>query len=156
MAVKVRSQKHVFQVMYYTPYRRSFFIQSRVPSKVLFRQRSSPVKGRLPSKVVFRQRSSSFKSRLPSMVVLRQRSSSIKDRLPSKVVFRQRLSSVKGRLSSKVFFRQRPGWTTVFLCEYAGPLVVYLWFYTRPWLAYGDLSNTAPVGMTANIAALAW
>ena len=31
------------------------------------------------------------------------------------------------------------GWSTVFVLEYAGPLLVYLWFYTRPWLAYGDL-----------------
>lgn len=30
------------------------------------------------------------------------------------------------------------GWTTVFLTEYAGPLFVYLWVYTRPWLFYGD------------------
>ena len=31
------------------------------------------------------------------------------------------------------------GWITVFLCEYAGPLFVYLWFYRRPWLAYGEV-----------------
>ena len=30
------------------------------------------------------------------------------------------------------------GWKTVFLTEYSGPLMVYLWIYTRPWLLYGD------------------
>lgn len=29
------------------------------------------------------------------------------------------------------------GWKTVFLVEYAGPLIVYLWLYQRPWLFYG-------------------
>ena len=69
------------------------------------------------------------------------------------------LQQLELKTGAIVYFKDRGmqiGWTTVFLCEYAGPLVVYLWFYTRPWLAYGELSNTAPVGMTANIAALAW
>ena len=30
------------------------------------------------------------------------------------------------------------GWTTVFLSEYAGPLFVYLLFYIRPRIIYGD------------------
>lgn len=34
------------------------------------------------------------------------------------------------------------GWITVFLAEYAGPLVIYLWFYTRPWIFYGDAGAT--------------
>lgn len=33
------------------------------------------------------------------------------------------------------------GWKTVFLVEYAGPLVVYLWLYQRPWLFYGNVRN---------------
>lgn len=28
----------------------------------------------------------------------------------------------------------------VFLAEYAGPLLVYLWIYQRPWIFYGDVS----------------
>ena len=60
-----------------------------------------------------------------------------------------------------VYFKDRGmqiGWTTVFLTEYAGPLLVYLWFYTRPWLAYGDLDpvTTAPLSTTAQIAAGCW
>ncbi|XP_059622812.1 probable very-long-chain enoyl-CoA reductase art-1 [Phlebotomus argentipes] len=45
-------------------------------------------------------------------------------------------------------------WTTVFLAEYAGPLIVYLWIYQRPWLFYGD--TRAPVHQTAHIAAACW
>ena len=49
------------------------------------------------------------------------------------------------------------GWTTVFLSEYAGPMFVYLWFYTRPWLAYGALdADTPALSTTAHIAAAAW
>lgn len=35
------------------------------------------------------------------------------------------------------------GWKTVFLAEYAGPLVVYLLIYQRPWLFYGNVSKAA-------------
>ena len=66
------------------------------------------------------------------------------------------------------------GWSTVFLAEYAGPLLVshyecllrfvwflppqtYLWFTQQPWLAYGDLAEEAgPLGLTQKIAAAAW
>ena len=101
MALNVRSREHFFQVMYYTPYRRSSPIKGRLL------QRLSSVKSCLLSKVIFRQRSSSVKGRLPSKVIFCQRSSSVKCRLPSKVIFRQRSSSVKGCLLSKVVFRHR-------------------------------------------------
>ena len=89
VAVKVRSCKYFFQVIYCNP------MKGCLPSNVVFRQRTSSIKGRLLSKVVFRQRSSFVKSCLPSKVLFRQRSSSVKGRLPSKVVFRQRSPSVK-------------------------------------------------------------
>ena len=41
-----------------------------------------------------------------------------------------------------IYFKDRGlqiGWSTVFMAEYAGPLAVYLWLYTRPWLFYGEL-----------------
>lgn len=47
------------------------------------------------------------------------------------------------------------GWTTVFLSEYAGPLVVYLLFYLRPSLIYGD-SATSPMSQVVHIAAICW
>ena len=63
-------------------------------------------------------------------------------------------------LTSIICFQDRGlqiGWTTVFLSEYAGPMFVYLWFYTRPWLAYGDLDTSSPpLSTTAHIAAAAW
>lgn len=45
------------------------------------------------------------------------------------------------------------GWTTVFLAEYAGPLIIYLYVYQRPWLFYGDAGASSPVHSTVHIAA---
>ena len=42
-----------------------------------------------------------------------------------------------------LYFKDRGtqiGWSTVFMAEYAGPMFVYLWVYTRPWLLYGELA----------------
>uniref|UniRef100_A0A1B6D543 very-long-chain enoyl-CoA reductase n=1 Tax=Clastoptera arizonana TaxID=38151 RepID=A0A1B6D543_9HEMI len=46
------------------------------------------------------------------------------------------------------------GWITVFLAEYAGPLVIYLWFYTNPWLFYGDEKRSS--NFVVDIAAGCW
>jgi len=46
------------------------------------------------------------------------------------------------------------GWSTVFLAEYAGPLVVYLLFYARPAVVYGP--SGAAMSSTAHLAAAAW
>jgi len=48
------------------------------------------------------------------------------------------------------------GWSTVFLCEYAGPLLVYLWVYTRPWIFYGSDAAEKPYSSVANLAAVFW
>ena len=50
-----------------------------------------------------------------------------------------------------LYFKDRGlqiGWSTVFLCEYAGPLAVYMWIYTRPWLFYGDISPAQATGIS--------
>merc|ERR1712179_93954 len=60
--------------------------------------------------------------------------------------------------NTTLFFKDRGtqiGWTTVFLAEYMGPLIVYLLFYTRPWIVYGDTTDKE-MSSTAHIAAAAW
>eukprot|EP00088_Acartia_fossae_P047431 TRINITY_DN5141_c0_g1_i1.p1 TRINITY_DN5141_c0_g1~~TRINITY_DN5141_c0_g1_i1.p1 ORF type:complete len:302 (-),score=51.11 TRINITY_DN5141_c0_g1_i1:7-912(-) len=57
-----------------------------------------------------------------------------------------------------LYFKDRGmqiGWITVFLCEYAGPLFVYLWFYRRPWLAYGEVPAESSE-QVVHIAAACW
>jgi very-long-chain enoyl-CoA reductase len=48
------------------------------------------------------------------------------------------------------------GWSTVFLTEYAGPLVIYLWIYSRPALFYGEQAASLPVAPVVHIAAACW
>jgi len=59
-----------------------------------------------------------------------------------------------------LYFKDRGlqiGWGTVFLAEYAGPLFVYLWVSTRPWLFYGEIPEAqAVVKPVVNIAAACW
>lgn len=45
-------------------------------------------------------------------------------------------------------------WTTVFLCEYAGPLFVYLIFYLRPALIY--TVDDKPIAQVVHIAMACW
>lgn len=50
----------------------------------------------------------------------------------------------------KVYLRDlgpQIGWKTVFLAEYAGPLIVYLLFYFRPELVYGKAASN-PISLT--------
>lgn len=68
------------------------------------------------------------------------------------------LKSLGLNTGAMLYFKDRGmqiGWTTVFLAEYAGPLFVYLWFYRRPWFAYGD-SSVEPMKQVVNIAAACW
>ncbi|KAK3090656.1 hypothetical protein FSP39_013421 [Pinctada imbricata] len=44
------------------------------------------------------------------------------------------------------------GWTTVFLTEYTGPLLIYLIFYTRPAIIYGVAAASEPRASVVNIA----
>ena len=60
--------------------------------------------------------------------------------------------------AATLYFKDRGlqiGWSTVFLAEYAGPLLVYMLIYTRPWLLYGNAAN-AMYSPVANIAAVCW
>jgi len=65
------------------------------------------------------------------------------------------IESLNLRSGSKLYVKDlgpQISWTTVFLAEYAGPLLVYLWIYQRPWIFYGDASKAA-ISTTAHIAA---
>ena len=58
-----------------------------------------------------------------------------------------------------LYFKDRGfqmGWSTVFMCEYAGPLITYLWIYTRPWLFYGEVSPSVGYKPVVQIAVACW
>lgn len=60
--------------------------------------------------------------------------------------------------SSKLYFKDlgpQVGWTTVFLTEYAGPLVIYLLFYIRPAIIYGAAAGDRRA-QVVDIAAACW
>lgn len=70
----------------------------------------------------------------------------------------QTLGSLCLNTGALLYFKDRGlqiGWITVFLCEYAGPLFVYLWFYGRPWLAYGEVTSESSE-QVVHIAAACW
>lgn len=48
------------------------------------------------------------------------------------------------------------GWNTVFLLEYAGPLVIYAAVACRPWILYGELAYNQTFTTTAKIALTCW
>ncbi|XP_033229440.1 very-long-chain enoyl-CoA reductase isoform X1 [Belonocnema kinseyi] len=59
--------------------------------------------------------------------------------------------------SGKLYYKDlgpQIGWKTVFLVEYAGPMIVYLWLFQRPWIFYGTVDNK--MHSTAQFAAICW
>ncbi|XP_064605660.1 probable very-long-chain enoyl-CoA reductase art-1 [Liolophura sinensis] len=48
------------------------------------------------------------------------------------------------------------GWTTVFLTEYAGPLLIYPIFYIRPSCIYGAGATSEPYAKAVHIALACW
>lgn len=64
------------------------------------------------------------------------------------------LQSLNLRTGAKLYLKDlgpQMGWSTVFMCEYAGPLFVYLLVYQRPWIFFGDVSG-APYHQTVQYA----
>jgi len=47
-------------------------------------------------------------------------------------------------------------WTTVFLTEYAGPLIIYLIFYARPSIIYGPTNRLDTKHPVVHVAAACW
>ncbi|XP_059160998.1 very-long-chain enoyl-CoA reductase-like isoform X2 [Physella acuta] len=69
------------------------------------------------------------------------------------------LESLNISTNGKLYFKDlgpQVGWTTVFLTEYAGPLVIYLIFYSRPAIIYGAGEATKTYSQVVNIAAGCW
>lgn len=48
------------------------------------------------------------------------------------------------------------GWKTVFIWEYAGPLVIYALSACRPWILYGNKTEGVELTVTAKIALICW
>ncbi|KZC06731.1 Trans-2,3-enoyl-CoA reductase, partial [Dufourea novaeangliae] len=68
------------------------------------------------------------------------------------------LKSLSVSDGGKLYFKDlgpQISWKTVFLVEYAGPLVIYLWLYQRPWIFYGDV-DTSKIHTTVSVAAVCW
>jgi len=68
------------------------------------------------------------------------------------------LSELGLNTGAMLYFKDRGiqiGWSTVFLAEYSGPLMVYLWIHTRPWLFYGQVAE-AEYKPVVRIAAACW
>ncbi|KAL7647605.1 UNVERIFIED_CONTAM: hypothetical protein RMT77_001205 [Armadillidium vulgare] len=69
------------------------------------------------------------------------------------------LDSLKLKSGDKLFVKDlgpQIGWSTVFLCEYAGPLIIYLWLSQRPWIFYGDNANSSNMSLSSRIAIGCW
>lgn len=59
----------------------------------------------------------------------------------------------------KLYFKDlgpQVGWKTVFLTEYAGPLVIYLMFYARPSFIYGSGASSLKMAPVVHLACACW
>ncbi|XP_059471807.1 probable very-long-chain enoyl-CoA reductase art-1 [Neocloeon triangulifer] len=98
---------------------------------------------------IYRKKKSLYPDR--QSIRLEVRGSSLKESEP--------ISSFGLKNGAKLYLKDlgpQIGWKTVFLAEYAGPLFVYLWFYTRPWYFYGEAAASQPFSQCAKIAAICW
>jgi len=71
----------------------------------------------------------------------------------------QKLSELNVDKTGKIYFKDlgpQIGWSTVFMAEYAGPLVIYLLFYLRPSIIYGSSASSKPIHLAAHLGAACW
>lgn len=69
------------------------------------------------------------------------------------------LNSLEMPNGNQLYFKDlgpQIGWSTVFLCEYAGPLLCYMISYLRPSILYGSSPANARYHYVVNIAAACW
>ncbi|KAL9951670.1 hypothetical protein ACROYT_G044388 [Oculina patagonica] len=69
------------------------------------------------------------------------------------------LESLEVNNGGKLYYKDlgpQISWTTVFLTEYAGPLIVYLLLYIRPAIIYGTDAASKPYAPVVHIAAACW
>lgn len=69
------------------------------------------------------------------------------------------LESLEVNDGGKLYFKDlgpQISWTTVFLVEYAGPLIVYMLLYIRPAIVYGPEAASKPYAPVVHIAAACW
>lgn len=95
-------------------------------------------------------------------LISKQKSSLYPERiaLRSEVKGKSLADSVQlNKLGKELYFKDlgpQIGWSTVFLCEYAGPLFCYLITYLRPSILYGPRAADANYHYAVNIAAACW
>lgn len=100
-------------------------------------------------KMISKQKSSLY----PSRIALR---SELKGKSLSDSTQLSQLELSKGK---ELYFKDlgpQIGWSTVFLCEYAGPLFCYMITYWRPYIFYGSASANSNYHNVVNIAAICW
>jgi very-long-chain enoyl-CoA reductase len=97
------------------------------------------------------------RAEFPQLYPERQQFKISQDRKAKAVKDHDTLQSLGITSCSAIYFKDlgpQVGWSTVFLTEYAGPLVVYLLFYPRPALLYGGTSRGADVAV--HVAMICW
>lgn len=70
-----------------------------------------------------------------------------------------KLSQLNLTKNAQLYFKDlgpQIGWSTVFLCEYAGPLFCYLITYFRPSLIYGSSTANPKYHFSVQLAAACW
>lgn len=71
----------------------------------------------------------------------------------------EQLKNIGLENGGRIYFRDlgpQVGWTTVFLTEYAGPLIIYVGFYLRPAIVYGSAAALQPRALAAQVACICW